>query len=147
MPITTQSVKDLFPEFDAYTAPQIQPWIDIAPLYLNPLVWTDQDTLDFATKLFVAHNLVLSARDALAAAVGGISGTAQGIETSKTVDKVSVSRDAGSVSMEDGGQWNMTSYGIRLLQLARIWGAGGLQIMPAGQYSLGQVPLFYSGSN
>jgi len=79
-------------------------------------------------ELITAHQLVLSARDQLAASVGGIPGEVKGPTTSKSVDKVSVGYDASAVTLDDAGFWAMSAYGLRFLTLARMMGAGGLQL-------------------
>lgn len=124
-----------FPEFadtTKYPDSQINFWIGISPVYLNPCVYTDQPTLDFVTQLFVAHNISLSKLSQFAAAVGGVPGEVKGPTTSKTVDKVSYASAAQLVTLENGGAWNLTQYGIQFLQIARMWGAGGRQLMPSG---------------
>lgn len=124
-----------FPEFadpTKYPDAQINFWIGISPVYLNPCVYTDPAALDFVTQLFVAHNIVLSRTAQFTSQVGGIPGGVTGPTTSKQVDKVSYSSAAQLVALENGGAWNMTQYGIQFLQLARMWGAGGFQLMPSG---------------
>lgn len=124
---TTQVRKD-FPEFAdpaKYPESSVKFWLSIAALTLNADRWGS--LLDLGTELFVVHHLVLAARDALGGAAG-IPGKVEGIVSSKAVDKVSVGYDAGSVSLTDAGFYNMSVYGIRFLQLARMIGAGGIQL-------------------
>lgn len=118
-----------FPEFvDAVTYPdgQVNFWIALAGKLLTTPRWVD--LLDFGTELFVAHWLTLQIRDEQTFAAGGIPGTATGVQVTKTVDKASVTYDVSQISLENGGHWNMTSYGIRFLSLARMVGAGGVQL-------------------
>ena len=118
-----------FPEFaDAVTYPtaQVNFWIGVAGKLLNVDRW--YDLIDFGTELFTAHWLTLQIRDEQTVAGGGIPGTAQGVQVTKTVDKVSVSYDVSQIALDQGGHWNTTSYGIRFLQLARMAGAGGVQL-------------------
>lgn len=124
-----------FPEFSdatAYPDSQINFWIGIAPLYLNPCVYTDQPTLDFVTQLFIAHNITISKLNQFAAQVGGVPGALTGPTTSKTVDKVSYASAAQLVTLDNGGAWNLSQYGVQFLTIARMWGAGGRQLMPNG---------------
>jgi uncharacterized protein DUF4054 len=127
--ITPASFRQQFPAFadvDVYDDIQITLFIGVAGNLLDANRW---DTLlDYGTALFVAHHLVLAARDEATVAVGGIAGAVQGILTAKAVDKVSASYDASSVSLEDGNFWNMTRYGIEFLRYARQFGAGGFQL-------------------
>lgn len=122
-----------FPEFANITTfpdASVNFWLSVAVLSLDPLRWDTM--LDVGTELFVAHHLALSAREAETVAAGGIPGAVKGIVTNKAVDKVSVGMDASSVSLTDGGFWNMTTYGIQFLQLARMIGAGGIQVGAGG---------------
>jgi len=124
-----------FPEFSdttKYPDGQINFWIGMAPLYLSAEVYTDQPTLDFVTQLFTAHNISISKLNQFAAQVGGVPGAVTGPTTSKTVDKVSYASAAQLVTMDNGGAWNLTQYGIQFLQIARMWGSGGRQLMPSG---------------
>lgn len=96
---------------------------------LNECRWAD--LYDDGQMLFVAHYLVLYAREAEATSNGddaSFAGQVQGVETSKTVDKVSVSFDVSKVTLEDAGHWNMTTYGIQFFQLVQMVGMGGVQL-------------------
>lgn len=84
--------------------------------------------LDYAMSLFVAHHLALDKRDEQAAANGAVPGEVRGPASAKTVDKVSVSYDTNAVTFENEAFWNQTRYGINLLQLAMMAGAGGIQL-------------------
>jgi hypothetical protein len=129
MTVTPASFRVNFPEFTdatAYPDARITYWIGIAGLRLNACRWST--LLDHGTELFVAHNLVLGRQAAMSAAGGGVPGQASGPTSSETVDKVSVSYDTGAAAIEDGGAWNLTTYGVQFLQLARLIGAGGIQL-------------------
>lgn len=133
MTVSATSFRTAFPEFaDASTYPDamVDLWIAAAGQLMAADRWAS--LLDLGTQLFVAHNLVLGARDRKAAANGGVGGTSGGVVASKSVDKVSVSYDTGAGTLEGGGAWNLTTYGVRYLQLARMIGAGGMQISPGG---------------
>ncbi len=110
----------IFPEFadiSVYPEAQVGFWLSQAPKQLS------EERLggnyDLAVMLYAAHNLVLSAKDVKAASVGGVGGSASGIVSSKTVDKVTVSYDTGSATIDGAGAWNLTTYGTRLYQLLR----------------------------
>ena len=94
----------------------INTYINMAVSMLNASRWGGQ--LDYATGLFVAHHLTLKARDDLTSMAGGIPGAVSGPQSSKSVDKVSVSYDTKAVTAEHGGFWNLTVYGVRLYQMA-----------------------------
>lgn len=118
-----------FPEFSdqlIYPDSQVDFYLRVAEKLLPECRWGEM--LPYAIELFVAHHLAIGRQNDLASSVGAIPGAVKGPTTSKAVDKVSVGYDAGSVALEDGGFWNLTTYGIRFLQLARLFGAGGVQL-------------------
>ncbi|MGF6837059.1 hypothetical protein QF001_000926 [Paraburkholderia youngii] len=126
MTVTSAQLRSDFPEFAnaaIYPDSLINMWLTVANSLVNSSRWAELTNLGI--ELVTCHHLTLSARDQLAAAVGGAPGEVKGPTASKSVDKVSVSYDAGAVSMTDAGFWNMSSYGIRFLGLARMMGAGG----------------------
>jgi hypothetical protein len=86
------------------------------------------DLHSYGASLFVAHHLVIGERNRAAAEAGGAPGEVKGPVASKSVDKVAVSYSAASVSLTNAGFWNMTTYGVQFLQLARMVGAGGIQL-------------------
>lgn len=127
--MTPSQFRQDFPEFASttdYQDAQVSFWIGQAARLLPADRW--EDSLDLGTELFTAHHLAIGRRDQIAAQAGGIPGMVSGPQSSKTVDKVSVSNDASLVSLADAGYWNATSYGIRFLQMARYVGAGGVQL-------------------
>lgn len=96
-------------------------WLGVALTCLPSDRW---DTLlDHGTELFTAHHVVISARE-----TSGTPGSVTGPHSAEAVDKVSFSMDTQAVSITDGDFWNMTSYGIQFLRLARMIGAGGIQV-------------------
>lgn len=90
---------------------------------------------DFATEMFVAHNLVLEKQAVAQAAQGGDPGTNVGIINSKSVGSVSVGYDVSSIVEDKGGYFNKTLYGMRFLRLARLKGSGPIQIGIGYNYS------------
>ena len=127
MDITT--FRQSFPEFsDATRYPDslVTFWLGVVTRMLNPDRWAD--LLDIGLSLALAHHLVLAVRDQNSAQAGKVPGTVLGMQTSKSVDTVSVSYDVSAVTNEGGGFWNMTSYGVRFLGMARLFGAGGVQL-------------------
>lgn len=121
--------REQFPEFansTAYPDAQVTFWLGVAANRVSSDAWGELTDLGLA--LFTAHNLVLAARRAKAAAVGGQPGATQGVQTAKSVDKVSASYDAGSTTIDGAGNWNATDYGVQFWQYAEMMGAGGLQV-------------------
>lgn len=118
-----------FPEFDnttMYPTDVIAFQIGIATLLLNANRWGSM--LNYGIELYVAHNLVLAAQAAEDSAVGNTPGEMTGPTSEKGVDKVSISFDTQSAALTDGGFWNLTRYGVQYLQLARMMGAGGIEL-------------------
>jgi hypothetical protein len=113
-----------FPEFaDTATYPDsmVAFWLSFALRMLPADRWAD--LIDHGVELMTAHQLALAAR-----AGKGAPGAILAPQTAKSVDKVSVSYDTGAVRLENAGHWAGTSYGMQFLQLARMIGAGGMQL-------------------
>jgi hypothetical protein len=83
----------------------------------------------WAVMLFVAHNLVIDARNAIKTQAGGIPGSVVGPTVSSTVGPISTTYDVTSTSVENEGFWGNTTYGKRLYQLIRMAGAGPIHVM------------------
>lgn len=117
-----------FPEFSTpqYSDSAINLWMNLAKATLPADRWCDY--LDIGIELWVAHNLALAAGNQLTASAGGAPGQIKGPVTSKSVDKVSVGYDSGAAAIQDGGFFNLTTYGIQFLQLAQMVGTGGIQL-------------------
>ena len=121
--------RENFPEFTSttiYTPAQIEFWRSIAELRLNEERWGDLYT--HGMQLFVAHNLALAASEA--SNVGkGVAGQSVGLKTNKSVGSVSVGYDTNSIMIKDAGNYNLTTYGRNLMELANIVGMGGMQLL------------------
>lgn len=136
MSVTIASFRETFPAFTdpgTYTDDAITLFLNLSVAFQNLNRW-DPLVVDYGTQLFIAHHLVLDARNNATVGAGGIPGTVEGVRTAKSVDKVAISYDANSVTLKDAAFWNMTTYGIRFWQLVRTYGAGGFQVGagPAG---------------
>lgn len=116
----------MFVDTGLYPSVQFNFYLNMGKKLLPESRW--DDLLDEGLTFFVAHYLTLYQRGMLASDVGGDVGKVTGNETSKSVDSVSKSMDVSSVSLTDAGQWNQTTFGIQFLQLARMIGAGGIQL-------------------
>jgi hypothetical protein len=126
--MTPSQFRQDFPEFadtSRYPDSQVQMWLTAAVSLVNERRWMELTTLGL--ELVTAHYLTLGVRDVATGNAGGTPGEVKGPTTSKAVDKVSVGYDSAAATIEDGGSWNLTSYGIRYITLARMMGAGGLQ--------------------
>ncbi|BDH45753.1 hypothetical protein TUM12370_17970 [Salmonella enterica subsp. enterica serovar Choleraesuis] len=119
-----------FPQFadtTIYPDAQIEFRLNLADILLNEKL-TGMKLFPYLVELFVAHYMALFAQDQRSAAAGGAGGSSSGIQTSKSVDKVSVSYDTGSTLNPDAGFWNNTRYGAEFWQLITMFGAGGRQL-------------------
>lgn len=127
--MTPSDFRTYFPEFSdttKYPDSQIDFWMTVAGSLVDPDRWgvlTDQ-----GVSLVTAHHLAVASQDQAVASAGGTPGEVKGATASKSVDKVSVGYDTKSVTIDGAGFWNMSKYGIRYLTLARMFGAGGLQL-------------------
>ena len=99
----------------------------------------DAQSLDYGIGLFVAHHIALSQRAVAIAQAGGIPGDVRGPATAKAADKVSQSYDTKAVTWENEAFWSQTTYGVRLVDLARMFGAGGVQLGADGGGAIGGV--------
>jgi hypothetical protein len=101
-------------------------WLTLAYALFPADRWGD--ILDFGVQLYAAHNLALEAMAEKQGANGGIPGAATGMLNSKSVDKVSAGYDTASVAEEFAGNYNLTTYGMRLWRLIQQFGAGPIQV-------------------
>jgi len=135
MTITVPQFRADYPEFNSstdYPNSQIEYYLALAEKLLPADRWGN--VLDNAVELYVAHHIAMEARAQAEAASGVVPGQTTGPISSKSVDKVSVGFDTSSATEEKGGHWNLTIYGTRFLRLAKLFGAGPLQV------GIGMVP-------
>lgn len=130
MTVAPASFRANFPEFAdtaIYPDTTVSYWLGIGVKMLSPDRWAD--LLDHGLELFTAHHIALAAQAVKSSSSGAMPGSNTGVVTGKAVDKVSVSYDAGSTTLDAGaGHWNATTYGVQFLQLVRMAGSGGWQL-------------------
>jgi hypothetical protein len=141
--ITAAILRQAFPEFvNAVTYPDsmIDFWIGVAAVLLPVQSWgvglaVADVTVPLTTRydigmlLYVSHMISQEAQAIAAAAKGANPGTVgKGPVTSESVGGVSRAYDAGATILENGGDWNATSYGRKFLFMARLAGKGPVQI-------------------
>ena len=117
----------VYPEFASATAfpdALVDYWMGQGRIQLAPDRWGD--LLDQGLGLYTAHKIAAAPANAKGAAKGQAG--AVGVVSSKSIDKLSVSVDTGSVTLKDAGDWNRTTYGVQFKQLSRIVGLGGMQL-------------------
>lgn len=121
-----------FPEFSdtaKYPDSQLTFWSTVAEKMVDLCIWKTMYTQ--AVKLYVAHEITIAAQNSAAGISGGMPGTSGGISNNKTVGSVTVGYDSSSdrgSGEKDAGWWNLTNYGRQYIRLARIFGAGCVQL-------------------
>lgn len=118
-----------FPEFNStekYPTAMITFWAELAEMQVLASIW--KNAVVKGQSLYVAHELVLASQSQKAAQVGGSPGQQGGIANTKTVGSATVGFDSATSSEKDAGYWNLTTYGKQFIRLARIFGAGAIQL-------------------
>lgn len=115
-----------FPEFANVSDAQINFWLTVLTAIGDPARW--DELTNIGIELLTANQLAIALRDQKTGAAGGATGGVSGPVSSKSVDKVSVSYNTVGTQYADAAFWNLTSYGVRYLALARMFGAGGYQL-------------------
>jgi hypothetical protein len=118
-----------FPEFNdtaRYPDAMITFWSSFATAQVNACRWGDQ--VQTGVFLYTAHGVTLAAQNQKAGVIGGTPGGQSGPISSKTVGSVTAAYDTTQAAEKDAGYWNLTSYGKQFFRLARIFGAGPIQL-------------------
>ncbi|WP_230623740.1 DUF4054 domain-containing protein [Chromobacterium violaceum] len=121
--------RQILPEFSdttRYPDGEVNFWAGLANSILPADRW--EDLLQQGTAFYIAHHLAMADDAAETASTGATPGQVRGPMTGESVDKVSASYDSGAAILDGAGFWNLTTYGIRFLTLARCIGAGGIQL-------------------
>ena len=130
MTVTVSTFRADFTEFKdtvKYTDPDVGYYLRLALMMLvNPLRWGTM--YDNGVELFMAHNLVLEAQAKNSAKTGAVPGVQTGVVSGKNVGPVGINYDAAAGLEPNAGHWNLTTYGTRFLNLARMVGSGGFQV-------------------
>lgn len=127
---TVVDFRTTFPQFSDTTRfpdAQVEFRLNLADVLLSEKV-TGKKLFPYFVELFVAHYMALWLADSRASLVGGAGGSTNGVQASKSVDKVSVSYDTGATLNSEAGFWNNTRYGAEFWQLITMFGAGGRQL-------------------
>lgn len=128
-----------FADSARYPDSQITRWLSIGDALLLSDAWGAMR--DYGLELYTAHNLALWRRNADTAASGGAIGAGMGVVSSKTVDKVSVSYDAGAATLDGMGDLNLTTYGVQFARMARQIGMGAPAVVTGGSV-VSQTPPY-----
>lgn len=121
--------RQAFPEFsntEVYPTAMVDFWAALAEAQVRQCVWKTQWSV--GVNLYVAHELVLARQNTKTAKFGGAPGTFGGVANTKTVGTATVGYDSVTTGEKDAGYWNLTNYGKQFIRLARIFGAGAIQL-------------------
>lgn len=127
---TPEEFRANFPQFadeTKYPTPIIQMRLNLADVLLSEARF-GEDIFPYIAGLYVGHYLYLYAADMRGALVGSSGGANNGVQTSKSVDKVSVSYDASATLDPNAGFWNNSRYGSEFWEYLMIFGAGAIQL-------------------
>lgn len=119
--MTIATFRSDFPAFAStvtYPDAMIMFWSGIAEAQVALDRWGDIRTQ--AVELYTAHHLIIAA--------DGNIGKQTGIQSSKAVGDVSVGYDTQLSGELNAGHWNLTTYGKMFIRLARMYGAGCIQL-------------------
>ena len=135
--ITSQQFRMDYPEFAStsiFPSSQIDYWLTMGYSFLNADRWGDQLTV--GVELFAAHNLSLEGKAQLDAKDNGVPGYSPGLIIAKTVGPVGIKYENKVTQENNSGHWGFTIYGLRFIRIARLMGAGPMQI------GIGSIPPF-----
>jgi len=128
MSVSVTQFRGNFPAFSnvtTYPDAQVTFWMTQAALLHNPTRWGG--LLDLGIQLWTAHNLIIEGQAAKQSQNGRVPTGGTGVQSSKSVDKVSVSYDNSTTKVEGAESYNATVYGQRWYKLSKMAGAGPLQ--------------------
>lgn len=138
-PFTLQNLYDVYPQFGAgvdgkHIVPinVMEMYLNLADASMNKRRWCN--SWEIGMCLFIAHFLTLYAQsisDPESGASGIIeAGKAKGLDTSMSVDGISVSTDYGALAEGVSGwaSWRATVFGQQLTALGRLYGKGMMVI-------------------
>lgn len=129
---TTADFYAVYPQFEEQVPDNVvQIFVNLAQQNINKARW--HGSWDIAMAFFIAHFLTLYVKTCGTTddpITNLASGNFRGVQSSKSVDGVSVSYDVSSVlsDLTGWGGYKMTEYGIQLLTLSRLYRLGGVYI-------------------
>lgn len=146
--ITVADFRGMFPEFSdssVYLDEIVLPWLTLATGLLDPNRWGSMYNMGIA--LFTAHELALGQQAAITASRGGVPGLYVGMMTSKSINGVAVSYSPGLAALKDAGDFNLTTYGMRFIRFAWMFGSGGVMIVGEDAQSVNEDDLLNASVN
>jgi hypothetical protein len=127
--ISPEAFREAFPAFsdtEKYPGARIRFWLNLAQKMLNQARWGD--IYEEGVYLYAAHNLTVESQ--VMGGAGGNGGGSIGAVTSESesIGDTSFSKTYDTTSYMGAGQLAGTIYGQQYIDLARIVGAGGVQL-------------------
>lgn len=108
----------LFANTTKYPDSMVTFWSTLAEAQIVVDRWGD--VYSQAVELYTAHHLIIAA--------DGNIGKQTGLQNNKAIGDVSVGYDTTSTIELNAGHWNLTTYGRMFIRLARMYGAGCIQL-------------------
>lgn len=109
-----------FADTTKFTDNMIEFWYGVGDRLMDATHFlTDTIVRNYMLELWVAHNVIMDYNNQVAVAAGNYTGEGLKPASSYSVGDVSISYDNGSFMEQNGGDWNATIYGRKLLRLIR----------------------------
>lgn len=133
-PFTYEDFTATYPQFGEMIIPQdiVQMYIDLAQSCLQESRW--RGYWKAAMGWFIAHFCTMHLQGTADPASGAgavlAAGQAKGLNTSESVDGVSVGMDYSSIAQDLDGwaAWKLTIYGQQLATIGKLIGRGGMYV-------------------
>lgn len=134
--VTVASFRQSFPAFQDITLfpdPMVDFWLSAADLMLTTR-WPNTPKTDggptmrtMGISYFTAHNLTLQRQAADEANSRGDPGLHTGTISQRTIGPTTESYDSANTVSLGAEHWNLTTFGVQFIRLAKFVGAGPLQ--------------------
>lgn len=117
-----------FKDADVYTDSMCTYWSTLAEKLHSPSVFGNVYTE--VIEVYTAHCLTVQESNIQDSQSGNAPGQEAGAVSSKTVGSVSLAYETAATMELDGGWFNLSKYGRQYLQLAKMFGCGGMVSIP-----------------
>lgn len=138
---TVDNFLEVYPQFgintttNTYNVPEmvIQMYLEMADSRIKESRWHKSWKIGMC--LFIAHSCTLYLQTVSTPEDGqqviASAGQIQGLQTSMSADGVSVGKDYSTIvkSEENANDFNLTTFGIQFLSLAKLFGRGGFTVL------------------
>ena len=138
---TVENFLEVYPQFgintttNTYNVPEmvIQMYLEMADSRIKESRWHKSWKIGMC--LFIAHYCTLYLQTVSTPEDGqqviASAGQIQGLQTSMSADGVSIGKDYSTIvkSEENANDFNLTTFGIQFLSLAKLFGRGGFTVL------------------